>query len=100
MPKAYLIGNIDVKDMETYKTYVSQVPATVAKYGGRYLVRGGKMEPLEGEPPLPRIVVLEFPSLEQAKAWYSSEEYSPLIKIRQSASEGSNFFVEGYEADS
>jgi uncharacterized protein (DUF1330 family) len=92
---AYVIGEIEVMDQGAYEEYRKQVPATVAKYGGRFIVRGGKAEPLEGGWSPKRIVALEFPSVEQAQKWYRSSEYAPLIKLRQRASRGKLILVEG-----
>ncbi|MFI4986519.1 MAG: DUF1330 domain-containing protein [Alphaproteobacteria bacterium] len=92
---AYIIGDVEVKDPETYAQYRSRVMATIEKYGGRFLVRGGAHEPLEGKWRPRRLVVLEFPDMAAAKAWYGSKDYAPLIKLRQSASEGSLVAVEG-----
>jgi uncharacterized protein (DUF1330 family) len=93
--KAYVIGEIEVTDQGSYDEYRKQVLATVEKYGGRFIVRGGKVEPLEGGWSPSRIVTLEFPSLEQAQKWYRSQEYAPLIKLRQRASRGKLILVEG-----
>ena len=95
MPKAYLIVQVDVRDPELYKTYTAQTPAALEKHGGRMLVRAGRWESLEGQAPRARVVVIEFPSFEGAKAWYDSEDYGPLIPLRQSASDGDLFIVEG-----
>ena len=92
---AYVIGEIEVTDLGTYEEYRKQVPAVIAKYGGRYLVRGGRVEPLEGGWSPKRLVVVEFPSMEQALKWYRSAEYAPLIKVRQKASRGDLAIVEG-----
>jgi len=92
---AYVIADVTVKDPETYAEYRTQVPATIAKYGGRFLVRGGACESLEGDWRPARVVVLEFPDVAAAKAWYGSQEYGPLIKLRQSASRGHVILVEG-----
>lgn len=97
MPAAYIIGNIDIQDQEIYEKYRAQVPATVAKHGGEYLVRGGRNESLEGAEPLPRFVVLKFPSYDDALTWYNSEEYRPLAQLRQSGSTGNLIVVEGAE---
>jgi uncharacterized protein (DUF1330 family) len=91
---AYVIGEIEVMDPAAYQEYGKQVLATIQKFGGKFVVRGGKAEPLEGAAPK-RIVVLEFPSLEQAKSWYHSADYAPLIKMRQKASRGRLIVVEG-----
>jgi uncharacterized protein (DUF1330 family) len=92
---AYVIGDIEVTDPAIYEEYRKQVPATVEKYGGRFAARGGKVEPLEGGWAPKRAVLLEFPSFEQALKWYRSPEYAPLIKLRQKASRGKLFLVEG-----
>jgi uncharacterized protein (DUF1330 family) len=92
---AYVIGEIEVTDPASYEEYRKQVHATVTKHGGRFAVRGGKVEPLEGGWNPKRIVVLEFPSMEKAQAWYRSAEYAPLIKLRQRASRGKIILVEG-----
>jgi uncharacterized protein (DUF1330 family) len=92
---AYVIGEIEVTDQGTYDEYRKQVPATVSKYGGHFIVRGGKVEALEGGWAPKRVVALEFPSMEQAQKWYRSSEYAPLIKLRQRASRGKLILVEG-----
>jgi uncharacterized protein (DUF1330 family) len=92
---AYVIGDIEVTDATVYEDYRRQVAATVEKYGGRFAVRGGKVEPLEGGWTPKRAVLLEFPSFEQALKWYRSPEYAPLIKLRQKASRGKLILVEG-----
>lgn len=92
--KGYVIGEIEVTDLQTYEQYRSKVFATVEKYGGRFLARGGKSEALEGAS-LGRLVILEFPSYEKAAQWYRSTEYAPLAALRQSASRGRLALVEG-----
>jgi uncharacterized protein (DUF1330 family) len=92
---AYLIAEIDVHDMALYDKYRALVPATVAKHGGRFLVRGGAVEPLEGGWTPKRIIVLEFPSMEKAKAWYNSPDYQEALPFRLKASTGRVIFVEG-----
>lgn len=79
----YVVAIVDVTDTEGYQEYSRHVPATIAKYGGHYLVRGGRMELREGEWPGLRTVILEFPSLARALEWYDSPEYRPLRPIRQ-----------------
>ena len=92
---AYVIAEVDVTDAAAYEDYRKQVPAVVTKYGGKFVVRGGKVETLEGSWSPKRIVVLEFPSVEQAQKWYRSSEYAPLIALRQRASRGKLIVVEG-----
>lgn len=91
----YVIGEVEVKDAATYEEYRKHVLATIQKYGGRFLVRGGRNEGLEGTAPAGRIVILEFPSYDQAARWYRSPEYAPLITLRQKASKGRLILVEG-----
>jgi uncharacterized protein (DUF1330 family) len=91
---AYVIGEIEVTDPVAYQEYGKQVLATIQKFGGKFVVRGGKAEALEGAAPK-RIVVLEFPTIEQAKNWHRSAEYAPLIEMRQKASRGRLIVVEG-----
>jgi uncharacterized protein (DUF1330 family) len=71
------------------------VLAVVTQYGGKFLVRGGKVDVKEGGWAPKRVVVLEFPSMEQAQKWYHSPEYAPLIKLRQKASKGKLILLEG-----
>jgi uncharacterized protein (DUF1330 family) len=97
MPDAYVIVQVDVQDPEKFEEYRALVPATIAQYGGEYLVRGGRFEKLEGDEPLGRMVVLRFPSYEQAKAWYTSEEYAGPMAIRHAASRANSILVEGVE---
>ncbi len=92
---AYIIADITVKDPEMYAEYRKQVPATVTKHGGRFLVRGGAHDALEGDWRPGRVVVIEFPDMAAARAWYASQEYGPLIKLRHSASTGSVLLVDG-----
>jgi len=92
---AYVFGEIEVTDPAVYEDYRKQVLAVVTKYGGKFIVRGGRVEPLEGGWAPRRIVALEFPSMEQAQKWYRSPEYAPLIKLRQKASKGKLIIVEG-----
>ena len=92
---AYVIAEVEVTDQALYDEYRRQVPATLEKYGGRFAVRGGKTEPLEGGWAPKRLVMVEFPSMEQALRWYRSPEYAPLIVLRQRASRGRLVAVEG-----
>ena len=93
--KAYVIANIDVQDPTRYTDYIKLTPGTIAPFGGRFIARGGRSERLEGDAPVNRLVVLEFPSYEQARAWYDSDGYRVAMTIRQSASKGSLMLVEG-----
>jgi uncharacterized protein (DUF1330 family) len=92
---AYLLADVHVKDPQKYDEYRNQVAATVARHGGRFIVRGGKHEVLEGNRDVQRLVVIEFPSMDALKTWYNSPEYEPLIALRQAASTGDLIAVEG-----
>ena len=92
---AYVIAEIEVTDPAAYEDYRKQVPGVVDKYNGRFIVRGGKIDPKEGGWTPKRIVVVEFPTMAQAQKWYDSPEYAPLIKLRQRASKGKLIIVEG-----
>lgn len=95
--KGYLIANVDVTDPEGYVAYRTRTPDIIASHGGRFLVRGGEVTPLEGEMKAGRVVILEFPSVEAAKAFYFSPEYQEIIPYRTGASTGDFIIVEGYE---
>lgn len=92
---AYIIANVDVKDPVAYEEYRKLVPATVLKYGGKFLVRGGAFERLEGEWQPKRLIILEFPSLAEAKRWHGSEEYRPAKALRQKLAVSDLVVVEG-----
>jgi uncharacterized protein (DUF1330 family) len=92
---AYVVVQVDVKDPARYADYRNMVPPTLSKYGGRFIVRGGKTETLEGDWAPKRFVVVEFPSLEQAKAWWASPEYAEAKALRQATSETQMIVVEG-----
>lgn len=92
---AYLIANLEVTDPDAYQEYRARVPATIEAHGGRFLCRGGVVEVLEGDYDPKRVVVVEFPDMATLKRWYASEEYAPLIELRQSASRGNLYAVQG-----
>jgi uncharacterized protein (DUF1330 family) len=79
---AYVIVDLEVLEPEPYKEYTAAVPATLVPFGGRFIVRGGRYETLEGDWHPSRIVVLEFPSFDAAKNWYASPEYEAIIPLR------------------
>ena len=95
---AYIHANIVVTDPELFEEYRRQVPAVIAAYQGRYLVRGGATTVLEGDARPARQVILEFPDMEKLEAFYHSPEYQALIEVRQRASTGSLVAIEGYAA--
>ena len=91
----YVIGQVEVKDPEAYQEYIAQAPATIALYGGEYLVRGGGLEVLEGEWPHKRTVVLRFPSMEDAKRWHASPEYEGPKALRNRVALTNMVVIEG-----
>lgn len=95
----YMIVEIAVLDQTTYAEYVRKVPATVAKYGGRYLVRGGHVTPLTGDWSPERIIVLEFPTAERMRQWNSSPEYLELAPLRTRATRTRAIVVEGVASE-
>jgi uncharacterized protein (DUF1330 family) len=92
---AYVIADVNVTDPTLYDDYRKLVPATIAKYGGRFLARGGAFEVKEGDWKPARLVILEFPSLEQARQWYGSPEYAPALALRLKAAKAKLVLVEG-----
>ncbi len=92
---AYLIVDVEITDPEAFERYRAQVPATIAAHGGRYLVRGGALEAVEGTWAPKRLVVVEFPTMERLRAWYESPEYRPLLALRLGATVSKAVMVEG-----
>ncbi len=92
---AYVIANVQVTDPGAYEPYRPLAAASIARFGGRFIVRGGNVDLLEGEPQPDRIIVIEFPDADTARRWYHSEEYQKAVKIRQAASRGRLLLVEG-----
>lgn len=91
----YIVADIDIRDAATYETYKQGVQATVDKYGGRFLVRGGAATTVEGKWSPKRLIVIEFPDMARLEAWYASPDYKPLLDIRLGASTGSLIKVQG-----
>ncbi len=92
---AYVIVDIEVSDPEGYKEYVKLAPEAVKLYGGKYIARGGYNETLEGDWQAKRLVILEFPSVEQAKNWVNSPEYAPARALRHKYAHSNMVVVEG-----
>ena len=92
---AYVIVEIEVTDPVRYEDYKRQAAATVHKYGGKYIVRGGTTEVLEGNWKPKRIVILQFDSIERAKAWLNSEEYREPRKLRHATAKTNMLVIEG-----
>lgn len=92
---AYVLLDIHVTDADTYAKYKELGPPTVAAYGGRYLVRGGSVETLEGSWLPSRVVILEFPTVKLARDWWTSAEYGPAKALRQASTHTEMLLVEG-----
>ena len=91
----YMIIDVEITDADMYAEYIQKVPATVEKYYGKYLVRGGDVKVLAGDWKPERIIVLEFPSAERLKQWLTSPEYSALAPIREKSTSAKAIVVEG-----
>ena len=92
---AYIVADVTIHDPETYDRYKDMVPATIAKYGGRYCVRGADVTTLEGSWSPKRFVLLEFPTAAQAQAWWDSPEYAPAKALRHSAAHTQMLLIDG-----
>lgn len=93
---AYVIGLVEVSDWGAYREYMRHTPRLIEQFGGRFIARGGEMVTLEGEQNGQRMVVIEFPSLEQAQAFYHSPEYAKARTLREGAGDLRLLAVEGY----
>ncbi|MBW4567176.1 MAG: DUF1330 domain-containing protein [Tolypothrix carrinoi HA7290-LM1] len=94
---AYMIGMMKVTDKGAYEEYKKYTPVAVAKYDGKFLSRGGTKVTLEGEEESRRVVIVEFPSLEKAQAFYNSSDYQHAITYRKNAAIMQLVVVEGFE---
>ena len=92
---AYVIGDIEVTDPAAFQEYRNRLGATIEQYGGRFVIRGGRVNSKEGDWQPHRLLMLEFPSFEQAERWYNSSEYRPLIAIREKAARTHLIIAEG-----
>jgi uncharacterized protein (DUF1330 family) len=95
MPKAYVIGQNTINNMAGYKEYADQVPKSIEQYAGKFLSRGGETHILDGKPAGNRNVIIEFPNVEAAKAWYYSEEYQLIVSGRIGNAIGYLIIAEG-----
>jgi uncharacterized protein (DUF1330 family) len=92
---AYVVVQESVTDQAMFDAYRKDVMPTIAAHGGRFIVRGGAMTVLEGEWPLPRLVILEFPSRQAAEAWYRSPAYQKILPLRLKSCTGNLVIVDG-----
>ncbi|HEU4929960.1 MAG TPA: DUF1330 domain-containing protein [Candidatus Krumholzibacteria bacterium] len=93
---AYLVARVDVRDWDRYKEYMRHTPRVIAQHGGRFIVRGAPAITIEGADDPRRLVVIEFPSLERAKAFYDSPAYQSIRHYRDGAGEAQFVIVDGY----
>jgi len=93
---AFLIVRAEVTDPDRYAIYARHTPRLIAAHGGRFVARGGGVETIEGDPEPRRVVVVEFPDAEAARAFYHSEDYQRIVGIRQQASDSEMILVEGF----
>jgi len=96
---AYVIARVEVTDWDKYNEYLKAGPGTIAQYGGRFIARAGEVAVLEGPEESRRLIILEFPSLAKAKAWYNSKEYQDAKKLRAGASVGSLIAIDGVKVN-
>ncbi len=97
---AYIISDVAVSDAETFQIYRTRAAASIAHYGGHYLVRGGSIEKLEGDWSPQAIVIAEFPDIERARAWYRSPEYAHALEVRDQALSRNLILVDGVTPES
>ena len=94
---AYVVVDVDVRDPKTYERYKAIAAPAVAAYGGRYIVRGGATQTLEGSWAPSRLVILEFPTADAGRAWWNSPEYQPAKALRQTCAGTDMLLVEGVD---
>jgi len=94
-PKAYVVAEITVTDADAYREYVAAAFPVIQKFGGRFLTRGGTSVAVEGAPPAERVMIIEFASLDQAKAFEYSQDYTDIAPLRQRSAQSRLFIVEG-----
>jgi uncharacterized protein (DUF1330 family) len=92
---AFVVVQVDVKDPQRYEAYKKMVPPTLAKFGGRFVARGGAVHSMEGDWSPTRFVLIEFPTVERAKAWWASPEYAEAKALRQATADSQLIIVEG-----
>jgi uncharacterized protein (DUF1330 family) len=97
MPKGYVISEVLISDEQVAAQYRELAAASIAEYGGRYLVRGAGIDVVEGQATNRRLVIVEFPSLERARAWYESASYAPARQLREVALDRRLIFVDGVD---
>jgi uncharacterized protein (DUF1330 family) len=97
MPSGYVIANVEITDSKLYDTYSAKAIASVEKYKGEFMVRGGRYQRLDGNEPLPTIFIVKFSTYEQALAWFRSPEYESIKDTRSRAASSNMIVVEGVD---
>ena len=92
---AYIVADLVVKGPETYSDYQSQVPDVITKYGGKFIVRGGELEIVEGDWDVNRLAILEFPDMAALRRFWDSEDYKAILPLRLTATDSRVMFVDG-----
>jgi uncharacterized protein (DUF1330 family) len=92
---AYIISDVTIRDREAFEAYRTRAAASIAAHGGRYLVRGGDVETLEGDWQPSPLIVVEFPDIETARRWYRSNEYAAALEVRDAALSRNLILVDG-----
>ncbi|RWL83295.1 MAG: DUF1330 domain-containing protein [Mesorhizobium sp.] len=92
---AYIISDVTIREREAFEAYRTRAAASIAAHGGRYLVRGGDVETLEGNWQPGPLIVVEFPDIEAARRWYRSDEYAAALEVRDAALSRNLILVEG-----
>jgi uncharacterized protein (DUF1330 family) len=92
---AYLIARVEITNPERYQDYIRATPVVIAKFGGKFIARGGKVVNLEGPEETRRVVIIEFPTLERAEAFFKSDEYKKVKQFRAGAAVGEFLLVDG-----
>lgn len=96
---AYIVAHVRIDDWDAYREYMRHTPRVIQRFGGRFIVRGGTMETLEGPEEMLRLVVIEFPSMENARGFYRSDEYAKIKTLRDGAGFAKFVLVDGYPED-
>ena len=96
---AYIVAHVDIEDWDAYREYMRHTPRVIERFGGRFIVRGGAVETLEGPEETLRLVVIEFPSADAARGFYRSAEYAGIKTLRDGAGAATFVLVEGYPTE-
>jgi uncharacterized protein (DUF1330 family) len=97
VPKAYVISEVEVVNEDLAAKYREIAASSITEFGGRYLVRGAEADVVEGRSTMRRIVIVEFPSMERARAWYASASYAPALRLRHAALDRRLAFADGVD---